>query len=325
MTSSFSKPTVSRGASWNKASSAPGPKQASPPRQVPPVSKVSTPPATKVHTSDIAKPPPPPYDELATAWSGGAEPQLPPPPPYQEKPCNAESSSGRIAATELEHIAPKFSQALSVAESSPSREPSKNRARPQGFSPGTQNGTKSPSLPLKHQRQADPSPKSTPYYSSSASTATVQSFSPGTQTASLSPQSDASSVTSRPAPVTVARGGGFGLDAELAQKREANYDHRAEKEAQDWIEAVTGERFSEDFGEELRNGRRLCLLINAIKPGSVRKVNDSRMPFKQMENISNFLKACRAVGVAEHSLFETVDLFEGKDLGLVVRCVVRAG
>lgn len=46
--------------------------------------------------------------------------------------------------------------------------------------------------------------------------------------------------------------------------------------------------------------------------------------FAQMENVSNFLKACRAVGVAEHSLFETVDLYEGKDLGLVVRCLVRS-
>ncbi|CAN0113384.1 unnamed protein product [Scytosiphon promiscuus] len=41
-----------------------------------------------------------------------------------------------------------------------------------------------------------------------------------------------------------------------------------------------------------------------------------------MENVSNFLKSCRAVGVAEHSLFETVDLYEGKDIGLVVRCLV---
>lgn len=45
-------------------------------------------------------------------------------------------------------------------------------------------------------------------------------------------------------------------------------------------------------------------LVNTIKPGSVRKVNESRMPFKQMENISNFLKSCRTLGVAEHSLFE---------------------
>lgn len=31
------------------------------------------------------------------------------------------------------------------------------------------------------------------------------------------------------------------------------------------------------------------------------------------------------LGVAEHSLFETVDLFEGKDLGLVVRCIFALG
>lgn len=46
------------------------------------------------------------------------------------------------------------------------------------------------------------------------------------------------------------------------------------------------------------------------------------LPTIQMENVSNFLKACRSVGVAEYSLFETVDLYEGKDIGLVVRCLV---
>eukprot|EP00903_Cladosiphon_okamuranus_P008703 g8337.t1 len=121
------------------------------------------------------------------------------------------------------------------------------------------------------------------------------------------------------------RGGGYGLDAELAAKREANYDYDAEAEAQEWIEGVTGIKFADEFGEELRNGKRLCELINTIKPGAVRRVNDSKMPFKQMENVSNFLKACRAVGVAEHSLFETVDLYEGKDLGLVVRCLHALG
>jgi hypothetical protein len=49
------------------------------------------------------------------------------------------------------------------------------------------------------------------------------------------------------------------------------------------------------------------------------------MPFKQMENISNFLKACRGLGVAEHDLFETVDLYEEKDLGVVVTCIHALG
>lgn len=103
----------------------------------------------------------------------------------------------------------------------------------------------------------------------------------------------------------------------------AVYSIELEAQAQAWIEEVTGEAFQGEFAEELRDGRRLCNLVNAIKPGFVRRVNNSPgMPFKQMENISNFLKACRVVGVPEYSLFETVDLFELKDLGLVVKCLV---
>jgi hypothetical protein len=44
-----------------------------------------------------------------------------------------------------------------------------------------------------------------------------------------------------------------------------------------------------------------------------------------MENISNFLRACRTLGMAEHDLFETVDLFEAKDLGVVVSCIHALG
>lgn len=36
-------------------------------------------------------------------------------------------------------------------------------------------------------------------------------------------------------------------------------------------------------------------------------------------------QVCRKLGVPEHSLFETVDLYEQKDLGLVVRCVFALG
>ncbi|CAN0316678.1 unnamed protein product [Ectocarpus sp. 8 AP-2014] len=122
-----------------------------------------------------------------------------------------------------------------------------------------------------------------------------------------------------------ARGAGYGLDAELARQREAKYDHSAEDQARAWIEAVTGERVVGPFGDALRDGVVICKLVNTIKPGAVRKINESRMPFKQMENISNFLKSCRAMGVAEHSLFETVDLYEGKDIGLVVRCIFALG
>jgi hypothetical protein len=110
----------------------------------------------------------------------------------------------------------------------------------------------------------------------------------------------------------MARGGGYGLDAELAKKMALKYDVGMEREAAAWIESVTGSDMSGDFAGLLKDGQILCALINEIRPGAIRKIGASKMPFKQMENVSNFLKACRGLGVAEHDLFETVDLYEEK-------------
>ena len=81
-------------------------------------------------------------------------------------------------------------------------------------------------------------------------------------------------------------------------------------------------------GLALQDGVALCQLLNAAVPGTIpeKRINKSTaMPFKQMENISNFLKAARALGVREHDLFETVDLFDGKDIGLVIQCLHSLG
>lgn len=121
------------------------------------------------------------------------------------------------------------------------------------------------------------------------------------------------------------RGGGYGLDAELAKKAADKYDYDAEEEAQEWIEQIIHERFSTNFADSLKDGQVLCRLVNVIKPGTIRKIETSKIAFKQMENVSNFLKACRSFGVAEFDLFETVDLYEQKDLGVVVRCLHSLG
>lgn len=107
------------------------------------------------------------------------------------------------------------------------------------------------------------------------------------------------------------------------QTSSSGYSVEREAEAQAWIEEITERAFKASFGEELRDGTILCEVMNAIKPGLIRKINKSTIPFKQMENVSNFIKGCRTVGVPEYSLFETVDLFELKDLGIVVKCLVR--
>jgi hypothetical protein len=123
-----------------------------------------------------------------------------------------------------------------------------------------------------------------------------------------------------------ARGGGYGLDAELARKAAERYDYDAEDEAREWIEEISAMEIGGDFGAGLKDGVILCTLANKIHPGVVKRVETkSKMPFKLMENVSNFLKACRVMGVSEFDLFETVDLFELKDLGCVVRCIFSLG
>ena len=51
----------------------------------------------------------------------------------------------------------------------------------------------------------------------------------------------------------------------------------------------------ESFEVWLRSGVVLCTLLNALKPNSI-KISTSTMPFKQMEQISLFLRGIRLCG-----------------------------
>jgi len=107
----------------------------------------------------------------------------------------------------------------------------------------------------------------------------------------------------------------FGLDAELAAKEAAKYDPALEQMVVDFIEDVTGIKKDDDFLKWLKDGKVLCALINKVQPGTVAKVNDSTMPFKQMENIANFLKGCREkLGMRENDLFTTADIYDEKSI-----------
>jgi hypothetical protein len=76
----------------------------------------------------------------------------------------------------------------------------------------------------------------------------------------------------------------------------------------------------------LKDGHVLCQAANKLAANACPKVNSSAMPFKQMENITAFINACRNVfKVPEHELFETVDLYEEKDLGCFVTCICSLG
>lgn len=110
----------------------------------------------------------------------------------------------------------------------------------------------------------------------------------------------------------------YGLDAEIQAKLDAKLDPAKMAQAQAWIEALTGEAFPGSFHESLKSGVLLCRAINAIKPGSVPKINMQNMPFMQRENIANYLQAFVALGGKEVDKFVTQNLYEGDNLVIVV-------
>eukprot|EP00049_Salpingoeca_infusionum_P017709 m.354076 g.354076 ORF g.354076 m.354076 type:complete len:306 (-) comp16915_c0_seq1:176-1093(-) len=108
--------------------------------------------------------------------------------------------------------------------------------------------------------------------------------------------------------------GEYGDLAERKARLSAKYDKGLEAELRAWIEAKTGETLADDFHEALRDGQVLCKLANAIKPGSITSINNSKMAFKQMENINRFLDFCRSQGVGAADLFQTVALYEAENM-----------
>ncbi|CAH0387528.1 unnamed protein product [Bemisia tabaci] len=111
--------------------------------------------------------------------------------------------------------------------------------------------------------------------------------------------------------------------AKIASKRNPQQD----QEAQEWIESVLGTKFpkGELYEDVLKDGQVLCQLINKLKPGAVPKINSSGGQFKMMENINNFQAAIKAYGVNDVDVFQTVDLWEKKDIAQVTNTIFALG
>ena len=114
------------------------------------------------------------------------------------------------------------------------------------------------------------------------------------------------------------------LDNDLRRLRLEKYTPAAANEAKQWIESVLGTRLpGNDLLDGLKDGVALCKLVNlAIGPPGV-KFKQSNMPFVQMENISQFLRACQLppLSLQQHDMFLTVDLYERKDPAQVLQCI----
>ena len=117
---------------------------------------------------------------------------------------------------------------------------------------------------------------------------------------------------------------GYGMTAELNAKKEEKYDADLANETFQWIEAVVEEPVSFDGQSDsvvilLKDGQILCKLMNILRSNNPQiKYNQSKMAFKQMENISKFLDGCEQLGVAKTDSFQTVDLYEGQNVPQVI-------
>eukprot|EP01088_Endostelium_zonatum_P007263 TRINITY_DN19482_c0_g1_i1.p1 TRINITY_DN19482_c0_g1~~TRINITY_DN19482_c0_g1_i1.p1 ORF type:complete len:135 (-),score=28.83 TRINITY_DN19482_c0_g1_i1:15-419(-) len=116
----------------------------------------------------------------------------------------------------------------------------------------------------------------------------------------------------------------FGLAADEKEKEILKFDPNALEDGKEWVERILGINTGEDFFLALKDGVILCELANALRPGCVPTIHrNSKTQFKHMENINNYLKACRRMGLREEDLFMTVDLYEQKHLVPVLDNLLR--
>lgn len=129
------------------------------------------------------------------------------------------------------------------------------------------------------------------------------------------------------------KGPAYGFSREVQSKIDKKYDAELEERLVEWLITQCGsgvgqpEAGKTGFQNWLKDGCVLSELINSLyganKP--IKTIKSSGMAFKQMEQISLFLKAAENYGVTKTDMFQTVDLFEGKDLAAVQRTLMALG
>jgi len=130
----------------------------------------------------------------------------------------------------------------------------------------------------------------------------------------------------------------MGMDRALSSKLGAKYDSSAEAEVRHWVKELLGEDIGEGsmvVEKNLRDGVLLLKLLQKLYENTSNlppkcskmklKINNQETPFKQMENIELFLKGANAYGVPYNSLFQTVDLFEGRNMAMVIATILQVG
>lgn len=132
----------------------------------------------------------------------------------------------------------------------------------------------------------------------------------------------------------------YGMDVAISRKLNSRYDPDAERQVLSWIQQLIGQQLPagrENVQRALKNGHVLVALINAVYDRTSNlppraqalprpiKASSLSTPFKQMENIQKFLNACEAFGVTRDCLFQTVDLYEARNMAQVMATILQLG
>lgn len=129
------------------------------------------------------------------------------------------------------------------------------------------------------------------------------------------------------------KGPSYGMSRQVQDKIDKKYDPEVETMLVEWIVAQCGSGVGKPEGGKLgfqawlKDGCVLGELINSLHDGDkpVKKIQSSPMAFKQMEQIAQFLSGAERYGVTKTDMFQTVDLWEGKDLAAVQRTLMALG
>lgn len=116
--------------------------------------------------------------------------------------------------------------------------------------------------------------------------------------------------------------GSAAIDAEIQKKLQSKYDEKLEGKVRAWLEEFLAEQFPEKtLQEALKSGVRLCKAANKVIPGAIKKINTGNFAAMQRENISAYIKFCNTLAFNKGHMFETADLFDGKNMVQVIENV----
>ena len=114
----------------------------------------------------------------------------------------------------------------------------------------------------------------------------------------------------------------YGLDKALSERKQLKLHQQNEIFVKNWFDQVFQQQDvipqTIAFQQALKDGVLLCDLMNCIISGSCKPTRSSSMPFHHMENISQFLKAAGDLGCKKTDLFQTVELYENRDMVQVI-------